>query len=57
MVPQRVCSQPAFGKYQNSPECAIHDYQKMLREYYIARGWDPETGIPTKDTLRRLGIS
>jgi len=57
IIPRRVCSQPMFGKYQNSSDCAIHDYHKMLREYYKARGWDPETGIPTKDTLRRLGIS
>jgi aldehyde:ferredoxin oxidoreductase len=28
----------------------------MLDEYYEARGWDKETGLPTRETLERLGI-
>ena len=24
--------------------------------YYNARGWDPETGLPTRETLERLGL-
>ncbi|HUV54981.1 MAG TPA: aldehyde ferredoxin oxidoreductase N-terminal domain-containing protein [Candidatus Krumholzibacteriaceae bacterium] len=27
-----------------------------LTRYYRLRGWDPETGIPTKKTLKRLGL-
>jgi aldehyde:ferredoxin oxidoreductase len=27
----------------------------MLDEYYAARGWD-EDGIPTRETLERLGL-
>ncbi|MHB8156842.1 MAG: aldehyde ferredoxin oxidoreductase family protein [Desulfocucumaceae bacterium] len=27
-----------------------------LHEYYIARGWDPETGVPTPDKISELGI-
>jgi aldehyde:ferredoxin oxidoreductase len=29
---------------------------RVLDEYYDARGWDRETGIPTPQTLDRLGI-
>jgi aldehyde:ferredoxin oxidoreductase len=29
--------------------------EKMLPEYYQLRGWDKE-GVPTKDTLKRLGL-
>ncbi len=30
---------------------------EMLDEYYQLRGWDIKTGIPTRETLMRLGIS
>ncbi len=32
-------------------------WDKMLRNYYERMGWVPETGVPTKETLERLGIS
>jgi aldehyde:ferredoxin oxidoreductase len=56
-LPERVKAVPAFGKYQAEPACAIQDYDSMLREYYVARGWDPHTGVPTSATLKRLGIA
>ena len=31
-------------------------FQSMLSGYYTARGWDPETGIPTEETLKKLGM-
>jgi len=30
--------------------------EAMLDEYYQLRGWDPETGWPTKEKLRELGL-
>ena len=56
-LPERVMAQPAFGRYQDEPDCAIREYGAMLREYYLARGWDPETGVPTEPTLKRLQIT
>lgn len=56
-IPERVKAQPAFGPYQHEPACAIQDYDAMLREYYLARGWDPETGVPTESTLKRLQLT
>jgi aldehyde:ferredoxin oxidoreductase len=29
----------------------------MLDEYYTERGWDLKTGLPTKETLERLGLA
>ena len=29
----------------------------IMPEYYEARGWDPETGMPTAETLEALGLS
>ncbi len=31
-------------------------FEEMLDAYYVARGWDPITGKPLPDTLRRLGL-
>ncbi|KJS22401.1 MAG: hypothetical protein VR72_06100, partial [Clostridiaceae bacterium BRH_c20a] len=42
---------PAKGKYM--PKETL---DKLLDEYYDARGWDKETGYPTKETLVRLGL-
>jgi len=33
------------------------DLDAMLREYYSVRGWDLETGRPTRETLEELGLS
>jgi aldehyde:ferredoxin oxidoreductase len=33
------------------------DFQSMLSAYYLARGWDPVTGIPSAETRQQLGLS
>jgi aldehyde:ferredoxin oxidoreductase len=32
-------------------------FAKMLEDYYMMRGWDKGTGVPTQERLRALGIS
>lgn len=34
----------------------IFEQEPMLEEYYKERGWSQETGIPTRETLERLGL-
>lgn len=34
----------------------VIELEKMLREYYKVRKWDPETGIPTINKLKELGL-
>jgi aldehyde:ferredoxin oxidoreductase len=31
-------------------------YLAMLKEFYRVRGWDEETGIPEKETIKKLGL-
>jgi aldehyde:ferredoxin oxidoreductase len=31
-------------------------WDEMLRNYYTLMGWDPETGIPIRETLENLGL-
>lgn len=56
LIPERAKKRPLFGAYQDEEKCIIKDYEGMLREYYEARGWDLETGMPTAVKLQELGI-
>ncbi len=33
-----------------------NDFKEALKEYYRLRGWDQETGIPTQETIEKLGL-
>jgi aldehyde:ferredoxin oxidoreductase len=33
------------------------DIASLSREYWKAMGWEPETGIPTEDTIERLSLA
>ena len=32
-------------------------FEEMLVAYYSARGWDAETGCPTREKLHQLGLA
>jgi len=34
----------------------VPDMDLMLKEYYVARGWDEATGAPTRSKLKELGL-
>jgi aldehyde:ferredoxin oxidoreductase len=35
---------------------AIVELEPMLNEYYVERGWNPRTGIPKAEKLRKIGL-
>jgi aldehyde:ferredoxin oxidoreductase len=47
IIPERLLKIPELGKFASASECTIKDYNKMLDEYYQARGWSRD-GIPEK---------
>ena len=54
---------PMHGRLIGSPpltkgplEGVTVDAKTQVRDLLEAMGWDPETGVPTKDTLERLGL-
>jgi len=55
-IPDRAKQRPLFGAYQDEDRCIVKDYEGMLDEYYKARGWNTETGIPTKEKLLELEL-
>lgn len=56
MLPRRALSLPEFGRYATVQECVIQDFDAILDEYYAARGWDLQTGVPTTTKLEELGL-
>ncbi len=46
----------AFGPFSDRAETQIEDYDAMLDEYYLERGWDTETGISTAENLKALNL-
>lgn len=56
-LPKKFFDQPLTkGKYEG----AVLDrkkFEQMKDEYYDLRGWDKQTGIPTKEKLQDLGLT
>lgn len=42
---------PSQGMHTDEPTL-----NRMLDEFYVIKGWDPKTGIPTKEKLIRMGL-
>jgi aldehyde:ferredoxin oxidoreductase len=54
-LPARFLKEPMPGESPTSG--SVVELDVMLDEYYEARGWDRETGLPRADTLARLGLA
>ncbi len=53
-LPYRLEHEP---RPDGSAAGVLPDMSIIMPEYYEARGWDPETGMPTAETLEALGLS
>ena len=53
-IPPRIVGEPAL-KAGPLADVTV-DYETQIREYLEAMGWDTETGVPTAETLNRLGL-
>jgi aldehyde:ferredoxin oxidoreductase len=38
-------------------ETQVPDMDVLLPAFYRVRGWDPQTGMPTREKLRGLGLA
>ncbi len=54
--PWRIVHEPATGGETAGQFTAPEAAQQMLDYYYDLRGWDAN-GLPTRQTLERLGLS
>jgi aldehyde:ferredoxin oxidoreductase len=54
-LPDRLAGHPPLT---TGPTAGITlDIDSMVEDYYLAMGWDPETGVPSKDCLEKLGLA
>ncbi len=54
--PENYYKEHGLSGEEASPPFSLNKTQKLLDRYYRIRGWDPETGKPLPETLKRLGI-
>ncbi|GAP13971.1 aldehyde:ferredoxin oxidoreductase [Longilinea arvoryzae] len=52
-LPWRFTAMPSPSGNARGSVCQLG---KMLQDYYALRGWDPIYGLPTVETLERLGL-
>ncbi len=58
VLPERFFKEPlSYGAGKGKVLTKEGFYRKLLHNYYIERGWDPKTSIPTKSKLKELEIS
>ena len=52
-LPDRIVKEPLPA---GGSAGLVFELETMLKDYYGARGWDLDTGIPTKKKLEELGL-
>jgi len=55
-IPELFFSEPIQDGPRKGLKINRTKFEKMKEDYYELRGWDIETGIPTKQTLEKLGL-
>jgi aldehyde:ferredoxin oxidoreductase len=55
-LPERISTQPIPSGPAKGHVLTAEMYDIMLNEYYAQRGWD-QNGVPTSDTVEKLGIA
>jgi aldehyde:ferredoxin oxidoreductase len=55
-IPEREFNKEAGGKFKGI-YIDREEFERAKDEYYTLRGWDVETGAPTRETLTALGLN
>lgn len=55
-LPKRILTEPLPSGIAKGQRLTQAQLDKMLDEYYQLRGWDIQTGIPSKEKLRELKL-
>ncbi|GAB4244107.1 MAG: aldehyde ferredoxin oxidoreductase family protein [Thermoleophilia bacterium] len=55
-LPRRFLQEP-LGPPESPSAGAVVDLDQMLDEYYVVRGWDVVSGLPTPEKLAELGLA
>ena len=55
-LPARIFMQPLQGGPSEGWRLEKAQFSEALSEYYRQAGWAVDTGVPTRETLERLGL-
>jgi aldehyde:ferredoxin oxidoreductase len=55
-LPERIMKEPLRQGASKGQMISQEELDRMLDEYYLARGWNPETGAPGREKLIELGL-
>ena len=55
-LPERLMVEPLQSGHSKGHFISKDDLKQMLDEYYTVRGWDLDTGIPTREKLMELNL-
>jgi aldehyde:ferredoxin oxidoreductase len=55
-LPGKWFEEPTFKNYLTGETLSREDAEQMVSDYYQEWGWDPETGTPSNEYLRNLGL-
>jgi len=56
-LPERLMTEPLAAGASKGQVISRQDLDTMLDEYYLLRGWDVETGTPSREKLTDLGLA
>lgn len=56
VFPERLMTEPLKDGASKGQKIGKDDLDKMLDEYYSARGWEVATGVPKREKLVELGL-
>lgn len=56
-LPDRLMDEPVPGGASKGHSISRDELKLMLDDYYAARGWDIETGAPSRDKLTELNLA
>ena len=55
-LPERLMNEPIPGGASKGHSISKEELKQMLDEYYMARGWDVQTGSPKREILKSLDL-
>ena len=55
-LPDRLFDEPSTRGHSGGETVDRKVFERLLTEYYTLVGWNPETGIPTVETVAELGL-
>ena len=55
-IPEKEFNNPVSRGWSKGMILERDKFEKMKDEYYIIRGWDVKTGIPTEETLKKFDL-